>query len=145
MGHVYSEPDIYTSPACVIARQRRLASQHRESDKMPVIHIDGLPYVAPDWLQRRIAHDETRAERWRQQAEPLRHRTDRRLSGVQHLPLYAAKPWFKSLMVCQPIDGRHGATVRGSTAVSGRRPKFPSLYYWRKRIVFISCYRFRPN
>ncbi len=57
-------------------------------------------------------------------------RPDRRLSGVQHLPLSAAKPWFKSLIVCQPIDGHHGATVRGSTAVSGRRPKFPSLYYW---------------
>lgn len=56
----------------------------------------------------------------------IRASTDRRLSGVQYLPLSAAKPGYKALMVCQPIDGHHGATVRGSTAVSGRRPNFPT-------------------
>ncbi len=58
-------------------------------------------------------------------ARPLLRQPDRRQSGVQHLPLSAAKPWFKSLIVCQPIDGHHGATVRCSTAVSGRRTNFP--------------------
>jgi hypothetical protein len=43
---------------------------------MPIISIDGLPYVAPDWLQRRIAHDGARAERWRQKAELVMNAAD---------------------------------------------------------------------
>ena len=58
-------------------------------------------------------------------------------SGVEHLPLSAAKPWFKSLIVCQPIDGHHGATVRCSTAVSGRRTNFPQPVRMAKADPFV--------
>lgn len=73
---------------------------------MPVVSIGGLPYVEADWLQRRIAHDETRAERWRQQAEPLRHRTDPESQAIRIAYLwhalqatYRANRWRQALAV----------------------------------------------
>ena len=63
--------------------------------------------------------------------------TDRRLSGVERLPLTAAKPWFSARMVCQPIEGHHGATGRCRTAASGRRTSSLNLFYWRKPIRFV--------
>jgi len=60
---------------------------------------------------------------------------------VQYLPLSAAKPWFKALMVCQPIEGHHGATARCCTAVSGRRTSSLNLYDWRKPIGSVPVQR----
>lgn len=106
MGYVYSAPPVYSLPACSVARRHRHDARRREADEMPIVHIDGLPYVAPDWLQRRIANDETRAERWRQQAEPLRHRTDpegqsMRASYLCHAlqATYRANRWRQALAV----------------------------------------------
>jgi transcriptional regulator with XRE-family HTH domain len=43
---------------------------------MPVIEIDGLPYIAAEWLERRIYRDDVRAKRWRQEAGRMAKRTD---------------------------------------------------------------------
>ncbi len=66
------------------------------------------------------------------------NRTDRRLSGVERLPLTTARPWFSAAMVCQPIEGHHKATARCCTAVSGRRTSSLNLYDWRIPIRFVS-------
>ncbi len=63
--------------------------------------------------------------------------------GIQGLPLSAAKPWFSALMVCQPIEGHHGATARCCTAVSGRRTSSLNLYDWRKPTPSV-CDHLRP-
>ena len=51
------------------------AAAKRASD-MPVIEIDGLPYICIEWLERRIYRDEVRAKRWRQEARRMTKRTD---------------------------------------------------------------------
>lgn len=56
---------------------------------MPIVSIKRVPYAA-DWLQRRFVHDETRAERCRHQAEPLRHRLDPECQAVRLLPVDCA-------------------------------------------------------
>lgn len=106
MGYVYSAPPLYSMPACSVGRRYRHDARRREADEMPIIQIDGLPYVAPDWLQRRIAHDETMAERWRQQAEPLRNCTDPEGQAMRPSYLrnalqasYRANRWRQALAV----------------------------------------------
>lgn len=41
------------------------------------VEIDGLPYVAIDWLERRIYRAEVRMKRWNQEARRMANRTDR--------------------------------------------------------------------
>lgn len=43
---------------------------------MPVVEIDGLPYIPADWLEVRIYRDDARAKRWRQEAQRMAKRTD---------------------------------------------------------------------
>lgn len=43
---------------------------------MPIVEIDGLPYISADWLEARIYRDDARAKRWRQEAQRMAKRTD---------------------------------------------------------------------
>lgn len=40
----------------------------RNATPMPIVEINGSPYIEADWLQHRIYRDEVRAKRWRQEA-----------------------------------------------------------------------------
>lgn len=108
MDDVYSERDEVER----IATERRQAErrgeepQQREADELPVIKIDGLPYVAADWLQRRVAHAESRAERWRRAADGVAGRSDvdgreLRRAFLMHalVATYQANRWRWSLAV----------------------------------------------
>lgn len=43
---------------------------------MLVVEIDGLPYIAADWLEARIYRDSVRAKRWAQEARRMAKRAD---------------------------------------------------------------------
>jgi DNA-binding XRE family transcriptional regulator len=43
---------------------------------MPVLEVDGLPYIEADWLEWRIYRDWSRMQRWRQEAQRFARRTD---------------------------------------------------------------------
>jgi hypothetical protein len=73
---------------------------------MLVVTIDGLPYVDAAWLQRRIAYDEARADRWQRKAEPLTCRADpdgqeMRRAYLTHAlrASYSANRWRNALTV----------------------------------------------
>lgn len=56
---------------------------------MPIVEVDGLPYVDAEWLERRIYRDEVRAKRWRQEARRMAKRTDK--DGVAMLAAYLSQ------------------------------------------------------
>lgn len=108
MADVYSERDEVER----IAKEHRQAErrgeepQQWEAEELPVIDVDGLPYVAADWLQRRVAHAEGRAERWRRAAAGVGARWDadgreRRRACLLHalVATYEASRWRRSLAV----------------------------------------------
>ena len=43
---------------------------------MPVLEVDGLPYIDADWLDHRIYRDWSRMQRWRQEAQRFSQRSD---------------------------------------------------------------------
>lgn len=123
MDDLYSERDEVEW----IATERRQAEQcreepqQREADELPVVTIDGLPYVAADWLQRRVAHAEVRAERWRRAADGVGARSDAdgremRRAFLMHalVATYEANRWRRSLAVTLAAmeHARPGAAAR---------------------------------
>lgn len=104
-----------------VERRRREEVWGREADEPPVMTIDGLPYVAADWLQRRVAHAEGRAERWRRAADGMAGRSDvdgreLRRAFLMHalVATYEASRWRRSLAVTVAAleRARPGAAVR---------------------------------
>lgn len=43
---------------------------------MLIVEIDGVPYIDTDWLAERIYRDDSRSQRWRQEARRMAKRTD---------------------------------------------------------------------
>lgn len=54
------------------------------------VEIDGLPYVAIDWLERRIYRAEVRMKRWNQEVRRMVDRTDREGQALYHAYLWHA-------------------------------------------------------
>ena len=86
--------------------RRRVERQRCEADEPLVLTIDGLPYVAADWLQRRVVHAEGRAERWRRAADEAAGSADAdgralRRAFLMHalVATYEANRWRRSLAV----------------------------------------------
>ena len=55
-----------------------MARPHRKgrAGDMPVLEVDGLPYIDADWLDHRIYRDWSRMQRWRQEAQRFSQRSD---------------------------------------------------------------------
>lgn len=80
----------------------------KTSADMSVVEIDGLPYVADDWLESRIYRDCVRAKRWLQEARRMERRTDAdglatRAAYLWHAlqATYRAEKWHENLMATQ--------------------------------------------
>src|SRR3569832_2269647 len=70
------------------------------------VEIDGLPYVANDWLERRIYRDVERMKRWNQEARRMVSRSDRDGQALYHAYLwhslqasYRAEQWKRCLAI----------------------------------------------
>lgn len=67
-------------PARARARPRQFHHEVKimtsRAPDMPIVEIDGLPYVDTNWLEWRIYRDEVRFKRWRQEAGRMAGRTD---------------------------------------------------------------------
>jgi transcriptional regulator with XRE-family HTH domain len=79
--------------------------------EMTIIEIDGAPYIAAAWLEKRIYRDEARAKRWRQDARRMAHRTD-----PDGIALYSAYLWH-SLAMSYRVDKWRQSLARTQAAI----------------------------
>lgn len=80
-----------------MARPRSDARPGRVSD-MPIVEIDGAPYIDADWLAERIYRDDARSKRWQQEARRMANRTD-----PDGIATHAAYLWH-SLAMCYRVE-----------------------------------------
>lgn len=71
-----------------------------------IVEIDGSPYVDAGWLELRIYRDESRVQRWRQEARRVVRRTD-----PDGLALHAAYLWHALLATYRVEKWRRCLTV----------------------------------
>lgn len=97
---------------------------------MVIVEIDGLPYIDADWLAERIYRDDSRAQRWRQDAQRMAKRTDR--DGIalheaylwQSLAMtYRVEKWRRCLALTQAalMQRQRNARVEFGLLVRDRR------------------------
>ncbi len=81
---------------------------------MPIVEIDGSPYVEADWLQLRIYRDEVRAKRWRQEAGRTENNPQLHAAYLWQAlqATYRAQKWKKCLSQTLTAIARHQHSVR---------------------------------
>lgn len=83
---------------------------------MPVLEIDGLPYIPADWLEARIYRDDARAKRWRQEAQRMAKRTD-----PDGIATHTAYLWHSLQATYRVERWRHCLAVTLSATVNRQR------------------------
>jgi len=75
------------------------AVAERNAISMPIVEVDGAPYVDADWLQHKIYRDEVRAKRWRQEARRTAKNPQLHTAYLLHAmqATYRAEKWKKCL------------------------------------------------
>lgn len=75
------------------------AVAERYATAMPIVEIEGLPYIDPKWLELRIYREEVRAKRWRQEARRTAKNAQLHTSYLLHAmqATYRAEKWRKCL------------------------------------------------
>ncbi len=81
---------------------------------MPLVEIDGSPYVEAEWLQQRIYRNEVRAKRWRQEAGRTENNPQLHAAYLWQAlqATYRAQKWKKCLAQTLTAIARHQHTVR---------------------------------
>lgn len=95
-----------------------------------IVEIDGLPYVAIEWLERRIYRAEVRMKRWSQEARRMVNRTDREGQALYHAYLwhslqsnYRAERWKRCLATTRKaiVDRQMNARIAFGQLLNSRR------------------------
>ena len=82
---------------------------------MPIVEIDGAPYIDADWLAARIYRDTARSKRWRQEAQRMAKRTDP--GGIA---MHASYLWH-SLAMCYRVEKWRRCLAHTQAAIVSRQ------------------------
>lgn len=94
------------------------------------VEINGLPYVAIDWLERRIYRAEVRMKRWSQEARRMANRTDREGRALHRAYLwhslqasYRAEKWKRCLALTRKaiVDRQMKARIEFGRLINSQR------------------------
>ncbi len=84
------------------------------SESLPIVEIDGVPYVDAEWLERRIYRDDARSKRWRQEAGRTENNPQLHAAYLWQAlqATYRAQKWKKCLAQTLTAIAKHQHTVR---------------------------------
>lgn len=86
----------------------------RNAIPMPIIEVDGSPYIEAEWLRLRIYRDEVRAKRWRQEARRTTKNPQLHTAYLLHAmqATYRAEKWKKCLAQTRTAIASNQVTER---------------------------------